>query len=919
MASSRCGPPSSLAIAPGSVVGCRPVGGLARCCGVQLPSSHRGRSASSARLTPLAALTQRWSLTGASTPKPANASAAATAVSAAATGSQRRLAPGASGRRPLLAPPAAAPGPGPSLLNRAAPEAATSPSSPSSPSASSSASPASAAGSAAAPPPPTTPALGGYLSLAFVPILWGTYNPAIRYLYAESDPLDPASLTAVRTIVSAGALLLPAAVGYLWTQGAAAWRRRSDDIAAAAAAAEAAEAVMGSDSGSTGTSSSSNGSSSSSSSSSGSSSHNGNSSNGAASGIDVHHAPMSTAMAVVTDGAADGVAAAAGATPAEDDPALTTASASASASAASAASATASASASTASSTAAPTTALAASSAAAATASTRASTGSSSAGLFAPPLHTARLGPVLTRTFNSVVLGGLELGLLNFMGTALQVEGLHSTSATRAGFLAEVTAVLVPAVSYLAGYDIPRQMWVAVGIGLVGSTLVAYDASLAGQQAKSDGSSSVSGSSGGSSSGGVVAVEPGAVAAAAPAAAAAPPALAVDGAVTSSSSDMVTATATATAAGDVAAEALAAATAAAPVAEVAADAAASAAVAAVASTAAVVNTAGSALPLADPAILADTAAAAAAAAAAATAATATATTASAAADIAAAAGDAALAVTEALASASAAAADAVATTADAAAASVAATTAATAAATAVVAGTPGATALEATGGELYLLLACLFYSVCTVRMGIYSPRHDTVSLAAMKKVGLSSMSLMWMASTNLQHGAALGSVFSFPDLSSRSPTSLAVLAYSGIGPGALATLLQVQGLSSVPATTAQVIYSFTPLATAFFAFWILGGEPTGPLSWAGGMLLIGAALMAASVQNAAHQQKLREHEEATAAAAVLLAAAQAEAEAAGAGSAMEAAGPEAGPLPASTTAAQRVESGVKQAVSATRK
>lgn len=77
--------------------------------------------------------------------------------------------------------------------------------------------------------------------------------------------------------------------------------------------------------------------------------------------------------------------------------------------------------------------------------------------------------------------------------------------------------------------------------------------------------------------------------------------------------------------------------------------------------------------------------------------------------------------------------------------------------------------------------------------------------------------------------------------------------------------------------------------------------------------------MAASVQNAAHQQKLREHEEATAAAAVLLAAAQAEAEAAGAGSAMEAAGPEAGPLPASTTAAQRVESGVKQAVSATRK
>ncbi len=37
-----------------------------------------------------------------------------------------------------------------------------------------------------------------------------------------------------------------------------------------------------------------------------------------------------------------------------------------------------------------------------------------------------------------------------------------------------------------------------------------------------------------------------------------------------------------------------------------------------------------------------------------------------------------------------------------------------------------------------------------VRMGIYAPRMDTVGLAAMKKVGLSSMSILWMAATNLR-------------------------------------------------------------------------------------------------------------------------------------------------------------------------
>ncbi len=38
----------------------------------------------------------------------------------------------------------------------------------------------------------------------------------------------------------------------------------------------------------------------------------------------------------------------------------------------------------------------------------------------------------------------------------------------------------MPLVSYLAGYEVPRAMWGAVAVGLVGSTLVAWDASQVG-------------------------------------------------------------------------------------------------------------------------------------------------------------------------------------------------------------------------------------------------------------------------------------------------------------------------------------------------------------------------------------------------------------------------------------------------------
>lgn len=52
------------------------------------------------------------------------------------------------------------------------------------------------------------------------------------------------------------------------------------------------------------------------------------------------------------------------------------------------------------------------------------------------------------------------------------------------------------------------------------------------------------------------------------------------------------------------------------------------------------------------------------------------------------------------------------------------------------------------GGELYIMVSCFFFSLCTVRMGLYAPRMPPVSLAAGKKIGLSAASIGWMAANN---------------------------------------------------------------------------------------------------------------------------------------------------------------------------
>lgn len=76
---------------------------------------------------------------------------------------------------------------------------------------------------------------------------------------------------------------------------------------------------------------------------------------------------------------------------------------------------------------------------------------------------------------NLVVVGGLELGMYNFMAAAMQSFGLQLTSATKAGFLIASTSLLTPTLATLLGDRPSRGAWAGSAIALAGTLLIAAD------------------------------------------------------------------------------------------------------------------------------------------------------------------------------------------------------------------------------------------------------------------------------------------------------------------------------------------------------------------------------------------------------------------------------------------------------------
>ena len=77
-----------------------------------------------------------------------------------------------------------------------------------------------------------------------------------------------------------------------------------------------------------------------------------------------------------------------------------------------------------------------------------------------------------SRRVRRLARAGVELGLLNWAGTAAQAWGLEQTTATRAGFLLSTINVMVPVGAALQGHRVPAVTWAACALALAGVVVI---------------------------------------------------------------------------------------------------------------------------------------------------------------------------------------------------------------------------------------------------------------------------------------------------------------------------------------------------------------------------------------------------------------------------------------------------------------
>lgn len=92
-------------------------------------------------------------------------------------------------------------------------------------------------------------------------------------------------------------------------------------------------------------------------------------------------------------------------------------------------------------------------------------------------------------------------------------------------------------------------------------------------------------------------------------------------------------------------------------------------------------------------------------------------------------------------------------------------------------------------GDGFILAAAAFYSMATVRLGLHARRLPTMQLAAYKSVVLAGISGVWLLGTAAALSFEDGSLLPlWPGY--QNAWAWGLLAFSAVGPGALAAVLQ---------------------------------------------------------------------------------------------------------------------------------
>ena len=149
-----------------------------------------------------------------------------------------------------------------------------------------------------------------------------------------------------------------------------------------------------------------------------------------------------------------------------------------------------------------------------------------------------------------------------------------------------------------------------------------------------------------------------------------------------------------------------------------------------------------------------------------------------------------------------------------------------------------ATASSFNQGDAMILLGAMSWSAYIFRTSQIADKHSELDLQFTKTTFLAGMYGIWFLSTAWKSDGLLQLWPGF-----QSIPVWVLLAYSAIGPGAIADLLQQQGQKEVSASESNIILCMESIFAAICAFALLG-EVSSIKEVIGGLFIVVAAILA---------------------------------------------------------------------------